>query len=83
MSKVLVELHVPAIDEHFDTFVPVDVPVRDLVSVIADGVAEITNDRYITSKCEQLCMVEPVGMLSPALCLEDYGIKDGMQLFLV
>ena len=77
------EVHVPAIGEHFDIFVPVDVPVRDITRVIAGGVVEITNERYVASNCEQLCMKEPAGLLDPRLSLQDYGVKDGMQLYLV
>ena len=83
MDKVLVEIHIPATGDHFDSFVPVDVPVKDLTRVIADGVAEITNGRYVASNDEHLCLKEPAGLLDPGLTLYDYGAKDGMQLYLV
>ena len=83
MNKVLVEVFVPAIEDHFDIFAPVDVPIRDLIGIMADGVAELTNGKYIPSGCEQLCLKEPEGLLDPALALQDYGIKDGTQLYLI
>lgn len=83
MNKVLVEIHIPAIGEHFDIFVPVDVPIQDVTKVITDGAAEITNGRYVASNCEHLCMKAPAGLLDPHLCLCDYGVKDGTQLYLV
>ena len=83
MNKVLIEIYVPAIGELFDVFAPVDVPVRDVTKVITDGVVEATNGRYVASNCEQLCMKEPAGLLNPQHTLEDYGIKVGMQLYLV
>ena len=83
MNKVLVEIHIPAIGDHFDTFAPVDVPVKDVTRVIAGGVVEISNGRYVESGHEQLCMKSPVGLLDPNLTLQDYGVKDGIQLYLV
>jgi len=83
MNKVLLEIHIPAISEHFDIFVPVDVPVGTLIKIITDGVAEITNDKYVISGCEQLCLKEPPGLLNPRCTLQDYGAKDGMQLYLI
>lgn len=83
MNKVLVEINIPAIGDHFDIFVPVDVQIEVLTMVIADGVVEITDGRYVASKCEQICMDEPVGLLNPTLTLQDYGVKDGMKLYLI
>ena len=83
MNKVLVDIHVPAIYDHFDIFAPVDIPIKELSSIIANGVAEITNGRYIASECEQLCTKDPVGLLNPFLTLKDYGVNDGMQLYLI
>ena len=83
MNKILVELHVPAIYEHFDIFVPIDVPIKELNKIIANGITEITNGKYIASEREQLCLKEPSGLLNPWYSLQDYGIKDGTQLYLI
>ena len=83
MNKILVEIYIPAIGEHFDMLVPGDVLIQDVIGVIADGVAELTNERYVTSHFEQLCMKEPEGLLHPMLTLHDYGVKDGTRLYLL
>ncbi len=83
MNKVLIEIHIPATSDHFDIFAPTDVPIKDLNGIIASGVSELTNGKYVTSECEQLCLKEPAGLLNPLLTLEDYGIKDGTQLYLI
>ena len=83
MNKVLAEIHIPATGDQYEVFVPVDVPVKDLTTVIVSGVVEISDGRYIASNSEQLCMRAPTGLLNPTLTLEDYGVKDGTQLFLV
>lgn len=83
MNKALVEICIPAIGECFDIFVPVDIPIKDLTKVIASGVMEITNGRYVSMEQEYLCLKEPSGLLNPALTLQDYGLKDGIQLYLI
>ena len=83
MNKVLVELIIPAIADHVDVFVPVDIPIQDLTKVIIDGIVELTNGMYVPSRGEYLCMKEPTGILNPMLSLYDYGVIDGAQLYLV
>ena len=83
MNKVLIEIYVPAIDDRFDIFAPIDVPIKTLTGIIANGISEITNGKYVLSNCEQLCATEPVGLLDPSLTLQDYGVQNGMQLYLI
>ena len=83
MNKVLIEICVPAIGDHFDVFVPVDVPICELNRIVADGIVEITSGKYVTSKTELLCNKEPVSILDPSLTLQDYDIQDGAQLYLI
>ncbi len=83
MNKVLVVIHIPAIYDQFDIFLPIDIPISDLSRIIADGIAEITNGKYIASESEQLCLKEPTGLLNPSLTLQDYNIKDGAHLYLI
>jgi len=83
MNKILIKIYVPATGDSFDMFVPVDVPIQDVSRVMADGVSEITNGKYLVSGLEQLCMREPSGLLNPSLSLQDYGIRDGMQMYLI
>lgn len=83
MDKVLIEIHIPAIHERYDIFAPTDASIKEIIAIIADGVAEITNGKYIVSGCEQLCMKEPSGLLNPTFTLKHYGVKDGAQLYLI
>ena len=83
MNKVLVELHIPTIGEHFDILAPVDVPLDGLITVLVSGVVEVSNGKYVASGSEQLCTKSPEGRMDPLLTLQDYGIQDGTQLYLV
>ncbi len=83
MNKILVKVCVPATSGFFDMFVPTDVSIREVISVMTNGVAEITNGRYLTSGSEQLCLSEPAGLFNPSLTLGDYGVTDGTLLYLI
>ena len=83
MNKILVKIFVPAVKDSFDMFVPADIQIQDVTRVIASGVVEITNGKYLTSGFEQLCLKEPAGLLNPSLTLVDYGVCDGTQLYLI
>jgi len=83
MTKVLIEICVPATGDHFDIFAPVDVPIREINGIIANGIAELTNGKYVASEREQLCLKEPGALLNPGYTLQDYGIKNGTQLYLI
>ena len=83
MNKVLVKICVPAAGDSFDMFVPVDIPIKDVGRVMADGVVEITNGKYITSGLEQMCMKDPTGLLDPTRSLQDYGVRGGAEIYLI
>ena len=68
---------------HTHIFAPIDVPIKTLNGILADGVAELTNGKYIVSGYEQLCLQEPAGLLNPSYTLQQYGVKAGMTLYLI
>jgi hypothetical protein len=83
MEKVLVGIHVPSVKSNCDAFVPLDVPVSELTEIIADGFRELTNGKYEVSGLEMLSLKEPALLLDPKHTLREYGVKDGMQLYLI
>ncbi len=83
MEKLLVSLFVPAVDGHYDVFLPRDLKVKILTNILADGVADLCNGRYSRSNKEFLVMLEPSSLLNPESCLDDYGVKDGARLALI
>lgn len=82
MNKILIELAVPSIEEHFDLFVPVNVPVGQLCELLADGLTQMTNGHYCSSGRELLCLNAPNKLLAKDLTLGDYGIYNGDKLVL-
>ena len=80
MKKILIGLSIPAIQEQFDLFVPVNMDVAELIKLLVQGVGELCNGHYIPSEMGLLTMKEPDLLLQPGKTLEDYGAADGTQL---
>ena len=81
MDKVLLGIHAPTIQEVYDAFVPIDVPIRELIPIIADGLTEISDGKYGVSRLEMVSLKDPESLLDPKMTLREYNIKDGMQLY--
>lgn len=82
MKKILIGLRVPAIQERFDLFVPVNMDVADLTELLVQGIDELCSGHYIPSEMSLLTIKEPDLLLQPGKTLEDYGAADGTQLVL-
>lgn len=83
MEKLLVGLNVPAVRQRYDMFVPQDMVIEALVHILADGLSQLTDGRYLVSGEEKLTLTEPDLLLNPAFTLADYGVMDGAQLVLL
>ena len=82
MRKILIGLYVPALQQSFDLFVPPALPVRQLIQIISEGLAELSNGWYNTEQVHYHCLKEPERLLSGGKTLADYGLKDGNCLIL-
>ncbi len=82
MKKTLVGLSVPAIQEQFDLFVPVNMDIAELIKLLVEGAGELCSGHYTPSEMSLLTMKEPDLLLQPGKTLADYGVADGTQLVL-
>ena len=83
MDKVLVAIHAPSVNVRYDAFVPLDVPVAELIQVISQACHDMTNGKYEISQVEILSLKSPDVLLNPRRTLREYNIQDGMQLYLI
>ena len=82
MAKILIGLYVPSIEEKFDLFVPTDLPIGELCTLLANGLEQATDGHYKASGNELLCLVRPDQLLSRAQTLDEYMVENGDQLAL-
>lgn len=83
MNTVLVGIHFPVVRMSYDAFVPRDVPIKDLICIMVNGIVELSNGKYTPSGLEMLFLREPQILMRPERALQDYDVKDGMQLYLL
>lgn len=83
MDKILVSLFVPLVQEKYDLFVPVDLDVGSLTSVLANSVQDLCNGRYSVSGKERLIRTLPDAVLDPLKTFSEYDINDGTELMLI
>lgn len=81
--KILVDVAVPAISEHFDVQIPVFMTVGEITPLIAKAVEEMSNHMYISSGTEFLVHAERNVLLLQDESLERYGIRNGDHLLFI
>ena len=83
MEKILIGLYVPAVQKHFDLFVPSKLSIRELTELLSTGVDDLSNGGFSRTGSEMLCMKEPDMLLQPDKNLYDYGVEDGAQFIML
>lgn len=81
--KILVNVAVPAISEHYDILVPNAIRIRNIVSLIASTVEDLSDQQYVASGSECLCSLEKNILLRHNATLDDYGIQNGDHLIMM
>lgn len=82
MHKKLVNLEIPSMGENYDMFIPDFLTVEELLKLLIKAVKELTDNRYISSGCELLCIREREIILRSDEQLSDYRLKNGDHLVL-
>ena len=83
MEKLLIALRVPALGETYDLSVPDFLPVGQLISMLAQALADLSGGEYISSGQALLCRAEARGILNPGHTLGEYRIQNGEELLLL
>ena len=83
MSKVLVEVVVPAADTKFDVYVPVDVKMSEVKSLITGIISDLTEGKFVGDENSVLCDFETGIIFNINMIVFDLGIKNGSKLMLI
>ena len=78
--KVLVNVFVPAISEDYDLLIPTCMSIREVTTLMTEAIIYLSNNRYISSGQEFICLYEQNILLQDALTLRDYGVRNGDHL---
>ena len=83
MEKLLINLYVPVLLQDYDLLVPQEVKIRKVKDLIADGVAEMSRQRFQKSGNEVLMREGAARPFHPEKTLFDYDVRDGERLILI
>ena len=83
MSKVLVSVTCPAVDETYDVFIPSSLTVREAASLLGKGFENLSDGRYISSGYELLCTRKSNTFLRGSSTVAGSGIVNGTDLVLI
>ena len=81
--KELVSIYVPAVGLKYDILVPDDVRIKNIISLVAGAVENLSNHKYVASGEEYLYSAEKGILLRPNATLEKYGIQNGDHLVMM
>ena len=82
MSKILINLSIPAISDSCDIWIPDFLEVQALIPMLANVVTEHSSGRYTSSGQEFLCYVEKNQVLEGTARIQDCSIQNGDHLML-
>ena len=57
-------------------------PVKEIIKLLTEAVADLTQNMYISSGEEVLCRETPDMILNERYTLQDYGVEHGETLYL-
>lgn len=83
MKKVLISLLVPEQAQQFDLFVPTDIPVKTLITIMVEGIDSLNSRKTCLSGKEMLVLQKKNAVLHPNKTLSVYPISDGDKLILL
>lgn len=81
--KIQVMLIVPAIGVVHNVLLPESLRIKDMLPLLIKGVIELSNNSYISSNEEFLCL-DPLELpLDPDGTLLQFGVQNGDHLYLI
>ena len=81
--KILVNICIPAISKQYDVLIPDSLRVKKAISLLASAIETLSNQLYISSGEECLCLVEKNLLLKHNMTLKKCGIKNGDHLIMM
>lgn len=83
MDKVLVEIYIPAIGAGYDTFLPVQVKVKQATELLNNIFSQLNQEYFQSSTQLLLCDRETGIIFNPEDFIEETRISNGSKLLLI
>ena len=83
MDKILVEIYVPAANADYDVLIPLKSKLYDVVLLVSNTIAELSNGYFVSSKDSILCDKKTGTVLDINKTVEELQLMNGSKLMLL
>ena len=82
-NKALVEILVPASGQKYDVYIPLEIKMSDVVTMVAGALTDLSNGSYKATNKAILCDAETGIIYNVNMEVAELGIKTGSRLMLI
>ncbi len=83
MNKVLVEIFLPAANESFDVYIPLESRMSEVLILVASLLSDLTDGKYKATPNAVLCDAASGIIFNINMAISELGIKNGSKLMLI
>lgn len=83
MSKIKVEVYLPAIMKSFDVQIPADLPLAKVTPLVAQALSQLSDTSYTPDTTPLLCERDSGGILNINMTAWNLGLRNGSRLMLI
>ena len=82
-NKVLVEIFVPAAAQKYDVYIPLEIKMSEVVTMVSSALSDLSNGNYKATKDAILCDADTGNIFDVNIEVAELGIKTGSRLMLI
>ncbi|MEG6533636.1 methyltransferase [Caldifermentibacillus hisashii] len=83
MNKVLVEIFLPAANQSFDVYIPLESRMSEVLVLVSSLLSDLSDGKYKATHDAVLCDAETGIIFNINMTVFELGIKNGSKLMLI
>ena len=83
MNKILIELHIAAVNKTVDVYIPLHLNIGDVLKMLSAVMDDLCEGSYSISGKEVLCMADSGAILDVDSRVIDSGLRNGSKIFII
>ncbi|MCL1790060.1 MAG: hypothetical protein FWG40_01665 [Peptococcaceae bacterium] len=83
MSKVLVEITLPAAERVFDAYIPLESKMSEVIKLLSGMLTDLAESKYTSTGSDILCDAATGTIYDVDKIVAELGIKNGSRLLLI
>lgn len=84
MKKILITIFILSIGKEYDIFIPIDVPLMNVINLIQKSIFEISEGNYVVKPDNQILLYNEFGNIINSNNVVKYsGLKNGSKVLMI